>query len=733
MTVKIFCSPHTISPGALLRQTAMRGQHFDAEAFLGERTTKDFCDRENTDFTRNALCHRSEVARISIANHIFLSSLQLDEPIDLLVDHFCYFLETSAQVNPSNGFREGVLTLTRKFYKHVRLSKRKDARRLAFTLMDRMTRGAIDNLDPLGAHSAIFFRLSLLHTLFSVYPAASKSEMVNVATVSVIQCVIHSPFELCRDLAFGWLKTYADTNALAAEHARLRSTANTLIRDIKTLTRLRGGMVWRLVGLVDRRLFPEKVFHEQEAARQLLSAFDMALSAYEIDFQAVAPTIHGVIESLSYICRDAFPSMTAATFAAALPFLSSLVTLLIRACDGALHFFEKTQFLEIGDVDHDDADWEGDNGNLRGTLIACAWRTLKTGGAILVDVVTVLAKYANVGDVQQAAESRSLVLGVGNLLMKILLEVRHWGAANWTQAGFTRFCGILSGSSDEVLQAFPQKALDDLLSMLNDDTRIIRHDERHAGLARLLLSVLNGIFPKPAARDAALRPILAKFVGMVQKATSERAKVNALNMLLWVVKDAKTGHMIPLEEMLVVCFDGLRSKEQHVRNASSVLFSSVISRFLAGDAQHSIKVGVSRNLDTFFSPRLHLCAEVLEELRRMGQGTLPPPGGQYPVLSLLSRLDAPTDMSASAPEGSAAELAKLLLVVAQRSKLWHVRELAASCFVRFARIDLLVETFVMVATDLVGGDSNYIHGNLLVLKDLSKRFTVGDVAKGKWS
>lgn len=147
-----------------------------------------------------------------------------------------------------------------------------------------------------------------------------------------------------------------------------------------------------------------------------------------------------------------------------------------------------------------------------------------------------------------------------------------------------------------------------------------------------------------------------------------------------------------------------------------MLFSCILSRFLTGNAEHSKKLGVPKDIDAFFNAYPRLFLAVTTELERCGNVTYPPPGTQYPLLLLLSGLEKSAEVESEA-DSPTAIIVPLLYKIAVSSPVEKVRILAARCVTSLTREANRVPLCrQFVAKEYHG--YNAMHGNLLTAQFL---------------
>ena len=151
--------------------------------------------------------------------------------------------------------------------------------------------------------------------------------------------------------------------------------------------------------------------------------------------------MHGTVEALSSVYHFSPPHQLLDKIK--LPtFVYCLLLIISKSGD----YLQQVQHFEDTGAEGDDEDGDGNDSEM-GTsgIIACCWRTLKTGGSLLTEVVCERG-----GDVEG-----DYVVMFGELLMETLTSVRHWGLANGGQGSFMRLCKGLLESGDEERSRLP--------------------------------------------------------------------------------------------------------------------------------------------------------------------------------------------------------------------------------------------------------------------------------------
>ena len=153
--------------------------------------------------------------------------------------------------------------------------------------------------------------------------------------------------------------------------------------------------------------------------------------------------------------------------------------------------------------------------------------------------------------------------------MAFFPTVWHWGLATWTQHALMNVCTILLKSESpenwKLLDSWLNSCLQDIGSVVID-----RHDQRYAGSARCILAILTafGLTGNPTRYQAAITLVLNQLFSHIpfshfdSLSTSKlelQRQTNALDMLKWLISDAKLSSSISGERVFLAALNGLGS------------------------------------------------------------------------------------------------------------------------------------------------------------------------------
>ncbi|KAI8826181.1 uncharacterized protein EV422DRAFT_156869 [Fimicolochytrium jonesii] len=542
-----------------------------------------------------------------------LAAPPTNEPSQFLTSQFLTFLRScllQTTTPPiSNKFRNDILQACKKVYAAVRrasLRKTSDSggeEDKLNSFVELVLRLQNECTIVTGPYPHIALSLGLLQVFVGLHrgistPLDDRTTIQSIAT-QLVEIVIHNPFEYARAAAFsllrdepGWLKT------VQPRTGELINTAVALSQDVSTLARLRGGMVWRLVACLESAIpsdIKDPVIHPTYASLTHLSSL-LTTHLSSPTFASAAPNIHGAVEGIAYVVQDI-------THIQSVPrnLVRELVDGLVKACKAAVGVFRETMFLEVGEGDDDEGEEDEDEQAGEDTasqefprkvLIAAAWRTIRSGGLALSTIAVKLVQSHS-----SARHTETIITTTYHLLTKTLLEIRHWGAANWTQKSLQSLCAALVTSP--TYHHLPQQWLDAVIAGIvspagtssSVEAQVYpRHDDRTSGPARILLAILHGAFPDPTERITVLNEtVVAPLLACLNPGnTHDRTRtVMALTILHRLVKDAKTGPGMPFGETLCAALHSIHTPDAAagVASAGVLLLCAVLERGVPGLCQ----------------------------------------------------------------------------------------------------------------------------------------------------
>ena len=277
-------------------------------------------------------------------------------------------------------------------------------------------------------------------------------------------------------------------------------------------------------------------------------------------------------------------------------------------------------------------------------LLLCSWRCVKEISLFLSELCSTYKPGAvNIISVRQ-------VLEVSNFLLDLLTDTKHRGAFEQAFVAFSSLCSFLWRCPEPQLHSQPQTMLEDVLTSVTDlqvSTKpSLCSTRRSAGLPFILQAVVTSDLK---SSGSVLRLTMERLLGTAGNTEAElESRLHCLNILRALVRDSKLGDTITsfIETALKVSVTGFKSSNWAERNASTLLFSALMTRIF----------GVKREKDTlsskncltgkiFFQRYPSLYEFFLSQLSESASGQTGEGGvlvvdsSVYPVLLVLSRIE----------------------------------------------------------------------------------------------
>ena len=354
-------------------------------------------------------------------------------------------------------------------------------------------------------------------------------------------------------------------------------------------------------------------------------------------------------------------------------------------------------------------------------LLLCAWRSVKEVSLFLGDLcATFREANSNLVNVKQ-------ILDISSFLINLLTDTKHRGAFEQAFIAYNNLCGFLWRSSQPQLHSQPQKMLEDIIGAVTDTKKSSKSSlcatRRSAGVPFIVQAVLT---TDPDTSASLLRQTMERLLGTAgDSATDPENRVHCLNILRALFRDAKLGELIAnfVETGVKLAVTGYRSADWAERNASTLLFSALITRIFGVKREKDSvsskncltgKIFFQRYpslhqffLDQLSDPELHVTSRK--------EGVLVLDCVLYPVLLVLSRIYPSPTESISNPFQLSAFVSFVLASTA--SSILQTRQLAAKALVPLVSPDT-AEGFVDTVIQKVQNEDlcqNNLHGNLLVI------------------
>ncbi|XP_022663182.1 uncharacterized protein LOC111251137 isoform X3 [Varroa destructor] len=363
-------------------------------------------------------------------------------------------------------------------------------------------------------------------------------------------------------------------------------------------------------------------------------------------------------------------------------------------------------------------------------MLLCSWRSHREISLCFGDIASHLGK---VTALKILPEEEFVKMGV--YFMNELCRVRHRGAFEQASMGFSRLCYSLWRHPDERLRRLPEEWLDELMSRVASGE--VSATRRSAGLPFIVQSIV--VTEPEVNANGGLRRAMTGLLPLAA-GEDEKARVHALNVLRALYRDTQLGESVMgyVSSGLCSALRGFSHPAWHVRNASTLLFSSLMTRiFGVNRSRQDIERKNCLTGNVFFQRFPELLPFLLEriaELLKHIEGHT----GLYPILLLLERLiPSLTDskLGAFMP----------LLDVCAGSSLHGIRVASSKAYASLlpaeSRLQVLIQKMRMLAAGEGKIGENRLHGTLLQIRavltmsEMSSELTQalsGPLMEGAW-
>ena len=357
-------------------------------------------------------------------------------------------------------------------------------------------------------------------------------------------------------------------------------------------------------------------------------------------------------------------------------------------------------------------------------LLLCSWRCVKEISLFLSELCSTYKQdEVNIITVKQ-------ILEVSNFLLDLLTDTKHRGAFEQAFVAFSSLCSFLWRCPQPQLHSQPQTMLEDTLDSVTGVAGSTRPSlcstRRSAGVPFILQAVITSALQ---SSGSVLRLTMERLLGTARNPGETESRLHCLNILRALFRDAKLGENITsfVEDGVKVAVTGFKSSSWAERNASTLLFSALMTRVF-GVKREKTSLS-SKNCLTgkiFFQryPSLYsfLLAQLSESDCPEQPGVLVVDSAVYPVLLILSRIFPSPAETASSPFPLSAFLP--LVEKIRRSPVLQTRQLAAAALVPLLaeeEVGRYLETSLrtLQRPDL---SQNSRHGLLLIISQFSAKY-----------
>lgn len=371
-----------------------------------------------------------------------------------------------------------------------------------------------------------------------------------------------------------------------------------------------------------------------------------------------------------------------------------------------------------------------DNDDISGT----SWRSIREGGFL----IKAMMEANKAEDWQLFPESQFTALC--DLIIEQLSTVTHRGVFTAVYDSYVTACNICLSHVTSSLRGLPEKWLETNLDLILSKTQFV--SRRSAGLPILIIGILNAYYNHgdfgvyAGSQDNAwdkllhtmhhLHELAQKPYSLATSQKTDVPQVHAFNCIKQIYMDlvlwpCARGY---LEISLQLAVENLGHNEWSIKNGALMLFTALQNRIFGtnklGDSMTGVKASVLfsryRQLQPLVYAGLEKCIK--------GENSI---DVAIPILNLLSRVER-LFMQDKTSSPFYHILSSCLLVHRQ----WKVRELAAAVLARQLALpeEALNECIrSLTCIEQNWSRANIVHGHVLLLSDIHKRFGLDDDIK----
>ncbi|ESO99953.1 hypothetical protein LOTGIDRAFT_112768, partial [Lottia gigantea] len=285
-------------------------------------------------------------------------------------------------------------------------------------------------------------------------------------------------------------------------------------------------------------------------------------------------------------------------------------------------------------------------------LVVCCWRSIKEVSLLLGEICLKVSIENEIHN-EQGLLSFDQIQDVGSYFITQLLQSKHRGAFELAYAGFVMLTERLWKSPLDKLNRLPLVWLDKLLEDIaqDDGTTGLCSTRRSAGIPFYVQALLG---TEPEVNDhksfqKAMTILLKLSMNESSPCTTNNPpRVHALNILKVLFKDNKLGDFVSpyISDGLIAAILGFKSKFWSVRNSSTLLLSSLMTRIFGVKVSRDDSDLSRKNCLTgraFFQKFPKLYDFLLSEFKSATENLSSVDGihlhpSLYPVLMVLGRL-----------------------------------------------------------------------------------------------
>ncbi|GAB1597484.1 thyroid adenoma-associated protein homolog [Argonauta hians] len=362
-------------------------------------------------------------------------------------------------------------------------------------------------------------------------------------------------------------------------------------------------------------------------------------------------------------------------------------------------------------------------------LLSWCWINLKESSSLLGQIVNLVNKKQKKSSVpsQNLFLSFEVYQKISDIFIKVLTQCRHRGAIENCRSGFTDFCMTLLSTSQNA-SSIPEKILVRILKSLNCGQLDVSVTRRSAGLPIIIQCICiserktkNGhlmAYSMKSLFATASQPV--PLLSTCEK--RDLAQVHALNILkvLFGDNNLNTGLLLYISEAVKLVIAGFESPSWAIRNASTQLFSTLMTRMFG---QKKIKDGCLLNAMTLEELAVHypdLLPFLLAKLSQSKnvQKTIHIQPSLFPVLTLLSNVGASEKVKDDTV--NIGDQFSVLIEPLIASRVYQMRELAASAMIAVTAPSQRHNKIIMLLHQITSTQDqhNKVHGIFIFIEKL---------------
>ncbi|XP_014778953.1 thyroid adenoma-associated protein homolog [Octopus bimaculoides] len=362
-------------------------------------------------------------------------------------------------------------------------------------------------------------------------------------------------------------------------------------------------------------------------------------------------------------------------------------------------------------------------------LLSWCWINLKESSSLLGQIVNLVNKNQK----RSTTVTKNLTLSfevyqkISNTFVKVLTQCRHRGAIENCRSGFIDFCMTLL-STKHSASSIPEKVLVQILKSLNSGELDVSITRRSAGLPIIVqcICISERKTKNGHLMTYSMKSLFATASQPVPVASTcekrDLNQVHALNILkvLFGDNNLNTGLLAHISEAVKLVIAGFESPSWAIRNASTQLFSTLMTRMFG---QKKIKDGCVLNtmsleeLAVHFPDLLPFLLSKLSQSKNV-QKTIHIQPSLFPVLTLLSNVGASEKIKDDTV--NLCDQFSMLIEPLIESRVYQMRELAASAMVAVTAPSQRHNKIIMLLHQIpnIQDQHNKVHGIFIFVEKL---------------